>query len=94
MSFLVTELEIQTVNRFPSLRAREVVRLLERGPLYYTIKRQRGSHKHFASENYPDVLFSYHDGKSLAPGELRKLLVGIVGLSEEDALRLIDGNLS
>ncbi|MBX3194729.1 MAG: type II toxin-antitoxin system HicA family toxin [Microbacteriaceae bacterium] len=53
----------------------------------YAISRQNGSHRHLKGDGLPDVLFSYHDGVTLAPGAVRKMLVKDVGLSEDEALK-------
>lgn len=53
----------------------------------YKVDRQKGSHRHLKGEGLPDVLFSYHDGVTIAPGAVRKILTQDVGLSEQDALK-------
>ncbi len=75
---------------FPSLKAGQLLAVLQRKPLEYAIARQRGSHRRLESPNgYPPVLFSFHDGTTIAPGAVRKVLTKDVGLSEEEALRLL-----
>jgi hypothetical protein len=32
---------------------------------------------------------AFHDGRTLAPGEVRRVLVNHVGLAEDEALRLL-----
>jgi predicted RNA binding protein YcfA (HicA-like mRNA interferase family) len=76
--------------QFPALKAQQLLAVLQREPLGYEIVRQRGSHRRLRSRNgFPDVAFSYHSGASIPPGAVRKVLVGDVGLSEDDARRLV-----
>lgn len=61
-----------------------------RAPLSYRIKRQSGSHRTLESAaGYPEVRFSFHDGVTIPPGAVRKILTKDVGLSESDALNLL-----
>lgn len=73
------------------MKARELRRVLERAPLRYEAHRSSGgSHTRLKSAaGYPDLLFSFHDGQTIAPGLVRKILVRDVGLSEEEALDLL-----
>lgn len=57
--------------------------------LGYEVARQKGSHRHLKGDGLPDVLFSYHDGVTLAPGAVRKIFTKDVGLSEAEALELL-----
>lgn len=41
------------------------------------------------ADHYPPVTFSYHDGATVPPGVVRKILVKDVGLTEEEAVRLV-----
>lgn len=76
--------------QFPALKAQRLLAVLLREPLGYEILRQRGSHRRLRSRNgFPDVAFSYHDGASIPPGAVRKVLVMDVGLSEDEARRLV-----
>lgn len=75
--------------KFPSLKARQLLAILEREPLAYRVLRQTGSHKRLVSDkDYPPLTFSFHDGATVAPGLVRKILVKDVGLSEADAYEL------
>ena len=42
-----------------------------------------------SSRGYPPLGFAWHDGVTLAPGLVRKVLVKDVGLSVEQALELL-----
>lgn len=72
------------------MRARDLLRVVMREPLNYGIHTQEGSHRKLKSAaGYPDLLFSFHDGQSLPPGLVRKILVKDVGLTAEQAIRLL-----
>jgi predicted RNA binding protein YcfA (HicA-like mRNA interferase family) len=74
------------------MRAPQFLRLLCREPLNYEVVRQKGSHRRLESTNgYPPLEHSWHDGDTIAPGLVRKVLVKDVGLSVEEALTLIRG---
>ena len=76
-------------DNFPSLKAGQMLSILLREPLCYYIESQEGSHRKLKSSNgYIPLLFAFHDGKTLAPGLVRMILVNVVGLPKEEALRL------
>lgn len=76
---------------FPSMKAQQLMAVLTRAPLHYRVVRQRGtSHRRLESTaGYPPLTFSWHDGATIAPGLVRKTLVKDVGLTVEEALRLV-----
>ncbi|HMG42282.1 MAG TPA: type II toxin-antitoxin system HicA family toxin [Acidimicrobiales bacterium] len=69
---------------FPSMKAADLIRLLQR-KLGYEVDRQKGSHRRLKAVGRPTLTFAFHDRQSLPPGVVRKVLVKDVGLSEEDA---------
>ncbi|MCR6033529.1 addiction module toxin, HicA family [Nocardioides sp. zg-579] len=71
------------------MKAKDLLAVLLREPLGYAIVRQKGSHRFLEAPGRPRVLFSFHDGATVPPGLVRKVLVGTVGLSSEDALKLL-----
>lgn len=75
--------------QFPSLKAAAMLSILMREPLNYQIVRQNGSHRVLRAENRPRLLFSFHDGATVPPGVVRKYLVREIGLSEDEAMRLL-----
>lgn len=77
------------MTRFPSLGAKQLLRVLQRSPLNYVIKRQSGSHRRLEAEGRQTLTFAYHDGVTVAPGAVRKVLVKDVGLTEQEALDLL-----
>ena len=74
---------------FPSMKARDLLAVLMREPLSYKIARQRGSHRRLAAPGRPSLTFAFHDRATVGPGLVRKVLCRDVGLSEEDALKLL-----
>jgi len=78
------------VGDFRSMRATELLRVLTRPPLGYRIDRQTGSHRRMVSSSgFPPLTFAFHDGDSLPPGLVRKILVRDIGLAEDEARRLL-----
>lgn len=72
------------------MKVSELLRVLLRKPLEYEIERQKGSHRTMKSSNgYGQLLFSGHEGDEVGPTRVRKILVDQVGLSEEEAIKLI-----
>jgi predicted RNA binding protein YcfA (HicA-like mRNA interferase family) len=77
--------------QFPSLKARELRRVLEREPLGYTAETSSGgSHTLLTSENgFPDLRWAFHDRQTISPGLVRTILVKQVGMSAEEAVGLL-----
>lgn len=74
---------------FPSVRWPELERILAREPLAYATIRQKGSHRTLESANgYPRLHLAFHDQAEIPGGLLRKVLMGDIGLSEEEAQAL------
>jgi predicted RNA binding protein YcfA (HicA-like mRNA interferase family) len=76
------------MGRFPSIKAADLLRLLEK-ELGYEIVRQNGSHRRMESEEHPPLTFAFHLKQSLPPGVVKKVLVSDVGLSEAEAIDLL-----
>jgi len=74
---------------FPSLKAKQLLKVLEAEPLGYRVMRQTGSHRTLEAPGWPKLTFAFHDRATIAPGLIRQILVRRVGLAEEDALRLL-----
>jgi predicted RNA binding protein YcfA (HicA-like mRNA interferase family) len=72
------------------MRARDLLRVLKRKPLNYYVPTQEGSHRKMKSTaGYPDLLLSFHETQTLAPGLVRKIMVKDVGLTPEQAIGLL-----
>lgn len=70
------------------MRASKLLRVLRRSPSSYEVERQNGSHRRLVSEDYPAVIFAFHDSVTIAPGLVRKVLCKVVGLTQKEALKL------
>jgi predicted RNA binding protein YcfA (HicA-like mRNA interferase family) len=75
--------------RFPSLKARKLLRVLTGEPLGYRIVRQSGSHRRLEAPGRPPITFSFHDRQTIRPATVKRILCSQVGLSEDEALRLL-----
>lgn len=78
------------MSSFRSLKANELLRILTAKPFEYETVRQKGSHRMLRSQaGYPPLTFSFHDGQTLPPGLVRKVLMKDVGLTEEEAMGVL-----
>jgi len=77
------------VANFPSLKARALFRVLTREPLGYRVARQSGSHRRMEAPGRPPISFSFHDQQTIRPGTVKRILCKQVGLSEDEALKLL-----
>jgi predicted RNA binding protein YcfA (HicA-like mRNA interferase family) len=73
---------------FPSMKARELLAVLMRESSDYEIARQRGSHRRLKALGRPSLTFAFHDGATVGPGLVRKVLCRDVGLSKHEALKV------
>jgi predicted RNA binding protein YcfA (HicA-like mRNA interferase family) len=74
-------------GEFPSLKARQLLRVL--GRLGYQVTRRGGSsHRWLEAEGRPRLLFSHHDRVSVSPARVREILTQ-AGLTVEEALKVI-----
>ncbi len=71
------------------MKAGALLAVLAREPLAYREVRRTGSHRRLESSGRPSLTFAFHDGQTLAPGLVRKILVKDVGLSADEAVRLL-----
>ena len=80
---------VTIVSVYPSLKGAELLRILCRD-LGYSVVRQKGSHRTLESDQgYARLLFAFHDGDTIAPGMVRKILMKDVALSDEEARKLL-----
>lgn len=78
--------------QFPSMTWPQLERVLKRRPLKYVVQNAAGggsSKKLTSSEGYPALSLHFHDNARLAPGLVRNIMVKQIGLTEEEALRLL-----
>lgn len=78
---------IDLVPTFPSMKAAELQRLLERD-LGYVVHSQRGSHRKLKADGRPTLTFAFHDGQEIPPGLVRKVLRD-AGLTDVDAASIL-----
>jgi predicted RNA binding protein YcfA (HicA-like mRNA interferase family) len=81
--------KVLAVARFPSLKAKELIRVLQAQPLSYRIVRQKGSHRKLEAPNRPTITFAFHDNQTIRPATVKDILCNQVGLAEQDALALL-----
>lgn len=74
---------------FPSIKARRLLRLLERQPLGYRVVRQAGSHRRLKSPDYPPLTIAFHGKATISGGHVREILVKQVELAEDEARELL-----
>jgi len=80
---------VRVADRFPSLEARALLSVLCREPLNYRVVRQVGSHRRLEAPGRPSLMLAFHERATIAPGLVRKILVDDVGLTEDEARRLL-----
>lgn len=69
------------MSDWKSVKAKRLLaRLLKIG---WKIKRQTGSHKILERQNWPDVVFAFHDNEEIGPRMLARL-AKVTGLKPED----------
>jgi predicted RNA binding protein YcfA (HicA-like mRNA interferase family) len=64
-------------------------RVLTREPLGYRVVRQSGSHRRMEAPGRAPITFSFHDRQTIRPATVKRILCNQVGLSEDEALRLL-----
>jgi predicted RNA binding protein YcfA (HicA-like mRNA interferase family) len=80
---------VLVVARFPSLKAKKLLRVLQAEPLGYRTARQKGSHRVMQAPNRPTLIFSFHDSQTIRPSTVKDILCTQVGLAEHEALALL-----
>lgn len=71
------------------MKAKRLLWILTSQPLNYRVTRQSGSHRRLQAKGRPSLTWAFHDQRTLAQGEVRRVLVRHVGLAEDEALRLL-----
>ncbi len=59
------------MSQWPSAKAKRVLAALLR--IGWSIKRQSGSHKTLSREDWPDVVFAFHDSDEIGPKMLARI---------------------
>jgi predicted RNA binding protein YcfA (HicA-like mRNA interferase family) len=78
-----------SMAKFPSLKARQLLRVLNSEPLSYRIVRQSGSHRRLEAPGRRPITFSFHDRQTIRPATVKRILCKQVGLTEDEARRLL-----
>ena len=81
--------EAVAVGDFPSLRASELLRLLQKEPIRYRILLARGSHRVLVAEGRPRIIFAFHEARTVPGWMVRRVLVEQAGVAESEALRIL-----
>jgi predicted RNA binding protein YcfA (HicA-like mRNA interferase family) len=63
------------MTRFPSLKAKKLLRVLQAEPLRYRIVRQNGSHRKLEAPGRPTIIFAFHDNQTIRPSTVKRHLV-------------------
>ena len=53
-------------GQFPSLKAKQLLAVLQREPLNYRVARQSGSHRRLEAPGRPSFSFAFHDSATSA----------------------------
>lgn len=69
------------MSQWPSVKAKRLLSALLR--LGWQIKRQSGSHKTLARDDWPDYVFAFHDGDEIGPKMMARIAKH-TGLSPSD----------
>jgi len=69
------------MSQWPSVKAKRLLSALLR--LGWQIKRQSGSHKTLARNDWPDYVFAFHEGDEIGPKMLARIAKH-TGLSPSD----------
>lgn len=71
------------------MKARDLLRILQRRPLSCLIMRTRGSHRTLRTPAGKTLRYSYHDAKELSGHQVRDVLMVDLGLNEKEALEIL-----
>jgi len=69
------------MSQWPSVKARRLLAALLK--LGWQVKRQSGSHKTLARNDWPDFVFAFHDGDEIGPKMLARV-AKYTGLAPND----------
>jgi predicted RNA binding protein YcfA (HicA-like mRNA interferase family) len=77
------------MSNFPTMKARDLLRILQRKPLSCSIMRTKGSHRTLRTPTGRIFLYAHHDAKELSGHQVRKVLIDNLGLNETEALEVL-----
>jgi len=85
------------VDRFPSLKAKRLLRILQAAPLGYRIVRQKGSHRVMEAPGRSTLVFAFHDNQTIRPSTVKDILcdqVGLARLNESQRLEDLESHVA
>ncbi|MFD4438097.1 type II toxin-antitoxin system HicA family toxin [Bacillus safensis] len=71
------------------MKATKLRQILKKRLGYTMVPGSGGSHTWFKTEGRPDIRWAYHNGRNLAPREVRNVLVQQAGLSIDEAKEVL-----
>ena len=77
------------MSNFPTMKARDLLHILQRRPLSCSIMRTRGSHRTLRTSTGRTFRYSHHDAKELSGHQVRGVLMDDLGLTEKEALEVL-----
>ena len=72
---------------YPSMKSSDLLHILAH--LGYIEDRRVGSHRRLKANGRPDLTFAFHDGQTVPPGLVRKIVAKDVGLSEDEIREIL-----
>lgn len=72
---------------YPSMKSSDLLRIL--AALGYSEDRRAGSHRRMKADGRPPLTFAFHDGQTIPPGLVRKILIKDVGLTENEIQEML-----
>ena len=72
---------------YPSMKSADLYRILS--SLGYQTDRSNGSHKRMKAKEYPPLTFAFHDGHTIPPRLVKKILIKDIGLSEDEIRNIL-----
>lgn len=73
---------------YPSMKSSELMGILD--SLGYLQIRRSGSHRRLVCQGRTPLTFSFHDGVTIPPGLVKKVLKKDVGLSDKEILAVLN----
>lgn len=67
---------------YPSMKSSDLLSILQK--LGYMEDRRSGSHRRLKAEGRPPLTFAFHDGQTIPPSLVKKILVKDVGLTDDE----------
>ena len=85
----LTTADTSIMPNFPTMKSRELLRILQQKPLSCSIMRTRGSHRTLRTPSGRTFRYAHHDAKELSGYQVRDVLMNDLGLTEKEALEVL-----